>query len=280
MQVIGADDIHRLLDFPNLIDSPLNAAASGGYPGESLAKAGGNPLSDAGRNGGMRFAFPPDATHIPGMTVTVKICGLSSEEGVAAAVAGGAAYVGFVFFGASPRAVSPARAAALCAAVPSGVQRVGLFVDADDDAIRVVLAAAPIDLLQFHGSESPDRVVDAKLRFHRPVIKAIAVAAPEDVLAAARYEADADMLLFDAKPPRRVDALPGGNGLAFDWHLIAGHAWRRPWMLSGGLTAALLPEAVHISGASVVDVSSGVERRPGDKDPDKIREFLAAARRL
>ena len=214
------------------------------------------------------------------MSVAAKICGLSSEAAVAAAVAGGAAYVGFVFYPPSPRAVSPARAAELCAAVPSGVQRVGLFVDAEDAAIRAVLDEAPIDMLQFHGHEGPDRIADAKLRFHRPVMKAIAIAAPEDVLAAGRYEEDADMLLFDATPPKRVDALPGGNGLAFDWRLIAGREWRRPWMLSGGLTAELLPEAVRISGATAVDVSSGVERRPGDKDPEKIREFLAAARKI
>ena len=214
------------------------------------------------------------------MTIAAKICGLSSEAAVGAAVAGGAAYLGFVFYAPSPRAVAPARAGALCAAVPSGIQRVGLFVDADDAAIEAVLARAPIDILQFHGNEAPDRVADAKIRFHRPVMKAIAIAAPEDVLAAARYEAVADMLLFDAKPPRRVDALPGGNGLAFDWHLIAGRAWRRPWMLSGGLTAELLPEAVRVSGARAVDVSSGVERRPGDKDPERIRVFLAAARSL
>ena len=214
------------------------------------------------------------------MSIAAKICGLSSEAAVAAAVEGGAAYLGFVFYKPSPRAVRPARAAALCALVPSGIQRVGLFVDAGDEAIRPVLDRAPIDILQFHGHESPDRVADVKLRFRRPVMKVIAVAGPEDVLAAARYEADADMLLFDAKPPSRLDALPGGNGLAFDWQLIAGHRWRRPWMLSGGLTAALLPEAVRISGARAVDVSSGVERRPGDKDPEKIRAFLDAARGL
>src|ERR1700688_4091542 len=214
------------------------------------------------------------------MSIAAKICGLSSEAAVAAAVEGGAAYLGFVFYPPSPRAVSPARAAALCALVPSGVQRVGLFVDAGDEAIRAVLDRAPIDILQFHGREGPDRVADVKVRFHRPVMKAIAVAAAEDVLAAARYEADADMLLFEPRPPSRLEALPGGNGLAFDWQLIAGHRWRRPWMLSGGLTAALLPEAVRISGAGAVDVSSGVERRPGDKDPDKIREFLAVARGL
>jgi phosphoribosylanthranilate isomerase len=214
------------------------------------------------------------------MTIAAKICGLSSEAAVAASVEGGAAYLGFVFYKPSPRAVTPGRAAGLCAAVPSGVQLVGLFVDAEDDAIRAVLDLAPIDILQFHGHESPDRVADVKLRFHRPVMKAIAVAAPQDVLAAARYEEVADLLLFDAKPPCRVDALPGGNGLAFDWQLIAGHKWRLPWMLSGGLTAALLPQAVRVSGAGAVDVSSGVERRPGDKDPARIREFLAVARSL
>ena len=214
------------------------------------------------------------------MSIAAKICGLSSEDGVAAAVAGGAAYVGFVFYPPSPRAVSPARAGALCAAVPDGVRRVGLFVDADDEAIAAALAAAPLDILQFHGHESPERVAEAKARFGRPVMKAISVAAEDDVEAAGRYEEVADLLLFDAKPPRRADALPGGNGLAFDWRLIAGRNWRRPWMLSGGLTAALLAEAVAVSGATAVDVSSGVERRPGDKDPDKIRAFLDAARGL
>jgi phosphoribosylanthranilate isomerase len=214
------------------------------------------------------------------MSVAAKICGLNSEAAVAAAVEGGAAYLGFVFYPPSPRAVSPARAAELCAAVSSGIQRVALFVDADDAAIGAVLDAAPIDILQFHGGESPERVAEIRCRFKRRVMKAIAVAAPEDVRAAARYEDDADLLLFDAKPPRRADALPGGNGLAFDWRLIAGRPWRRPWMLSGGLTAALLPEAVRVSGAEAVDISSGVERRPGDKDPEKIREFLAVARTL
>jgi phosphoribosylanthranilate isomerase len=210
------------------------------------------------------------------MSVAAKICGLSAEEAVSAAVAGGAAYLGFVFYPPSPRAVTAGKAARLCAAVPAGIARVGMFVDADDDTIGAVLAEAPIDILQFHGHESPDRVADAKLRFARPVMKAVAIAAPEDVLAAARYEEVADLLLFDAKPPRRPDALPGGNGLVFDWGLIAGRSWRREWMLSGGLTAELLPDAVRISGATAVDVSSGVERHPGEKDLDKIRAFLAA----
>jgi phosphoribosylanthranilate isomerase len=214
------------------------------------------------------------------MSVAAKICGLANEEAVAAAIEGGAAYLGFVFYPPSPRAVSPACAAALCAAVPVSVRRVGLFVDADDSAIAAALDAVPLDILQFHGREGPERVAEVKTRFGRPVMKAIAIAAAADVAAAALYEDCADLLLFDAKPPRRDGALPGGNGLAFDWHLIAGRRWRLPWMLSGGLTAALLPEAVRISGARAVDVSSGVERRPGDKDPEKIREFLAVARGL
>jgi len=211
------------------------------------------------------------------MGVTAKICGLSEEEAVAAASAGGAAYLGFVFYPPSPRAVTPQRAARLCAGVPAGITRVGLFVDADDRVIDAALMAAPLDILQFHGGESPERVAAAKRRFGRPVMKAVAIAGFEDVLGAARYEDVADMLLFDAKPPRRPDALPGGNGLAFDWALIADRAWRAPWMLSGGLTAELLPEAIRISGAAAVDVSSGVESRPGVKDLDKIRAFLATA---
>jgi phosphoribosylanthranilate isomerase len=214
------------------------------------------------------------------MSVAAKICGLSTAAAVATAVGEGAAFVGFNFYPLSPRAVTAEKAAELCAGVPRTVARVGIFVDADDVAIRVVLDAAPIDILQFHGSESPARVADAKARFARSVMKAVSIAGPEDVAASTRYEDVADMLLFDAKPPRRPDALPGGNGLAFDWGLIAGRSCKRPWMLSGGLSAELLPEAVRISGAKMVDVSSGVESRPGVKDLDKIRAFMAAARAL
>jgi phosphoribosylanthranilate isomerase len=210
------------------------------------------------------------------MSVAAKICGLSSEAAVAAAVAGGAAYVGFVFYPPSPRSLSPARAGELCAAVPAAVRRVALFVDADDAAIAAVLAAAPIDILQFHGAETPERVADAKHRFDRQVMKAVAIAGNGDLAVAARYEAVADLLLFDAKPPPGATR-PGGNGLAFDWQLIAGRDWRLPWMLSGGLTAELLPEAVRISGAAAVDVSSGVETAPGEKNLAKIRAFLGAA---
>jgi phosphoribosylanthranilate isomerase len=214
------------------------------------------------------------------MSVAAKICGLSSEAGIEAAIAGGAAYVGFVFYPPSPRAVMPARAGELCMGVPAELQRVALFVDADDTAIASVLDAASIDILQFHGAETPERVAEVKRRFGRKIMKAISVAGPDDVDVASLYEDAADLLLFDAKPPRRADALPGGNGLAFDWQLIADRRWKLPWMLSGGLTAALLPEAVRISGATAVDVSSGVEIVPGQKDPDKIRAFLEVARGL
>ncbi|MBV8121167.1 MAG: phosphoribosylanthranilate isomerase [Alphaproteobacteria bacterium] len=214
------------------------------------------------------------------MAVAVKICGLSSAEGVAAAIGGGAAYLGFVFFPPSPRAVTPAQAAALCSAVPAGVQRVGMFVNADDEDVAAVLDFVPLDILQFHGSESVERVRQARTRFGLPIMKAIPITDSGDVCGAVRYDDAADLLLFDAKPPRRPNALPGGNGLVFDWRLIAGRSWRRRWMLSGGLTAELLPEAVHTSGAVIVDVSSGVEIHPGHKDPEKIRAFLAVARAL
>ena len=214
------------------------------------------------------------------MPVAVKICGLASEPAVAAAVEGGAAYLGFVFYPPSPRAVTPTVAAALCAKAPRGIARVGLFVDADDEAIGAALEAAPLDMLQFHGRESPERVATAKARFGLPVIKAVAVAGPQDVATAVRYDETADLLLFDAKPPTGNDGLPGGNGRAFDWRLLAGHSWRRPWILSGGLTAETLPAAVRATGAVIVDVSSGVETRPGRKDPALIRAFLGAARAL
>jgi phosphoribosylanthranilate isomerase len=214
------------------------------------------------------------------MSVAAKICGLNREAAVTAAIEGGAAYLVFVFYAPSPRAVTSAQAARLCAAIPAGIARVGLFVDADDETIAAVLAVAPIEILQFHGKESLERVADSKARFGRKVMKAVAVAGPEDVCSAAAYQEVADLLLFDAKPPRRPGALPGGNGRAFDWALIGGRPWARPWILSGGLTAELLPEAVRVSGAACVDVSSGVESRPGEKDPDKIRAFLAAAHAL
>ena len=210
------------------------------------------------------------------MSVQAKICGLSSAEAVDAAIHGGARFVGFVFYPASRRHVTPERAASLAALVPERVTRVGLFVDPTDALLAGVLERVPLDLLQLHGSENPRRVAEIKARFGKPVMKAISIAAPEDPEAATPYLDVADWLLFDAKPPRGdPKALPGGNGLAFDWQLLGGRSWSKPWMLSGGLTAKNVAEAVATTHAGAVDVSSGVEIRPGIKDLDKIAEFLA-----
>jgi phosphoribosylanthranilate isomerase len=210
------------------------------------------------------------------MSVQAKICGLSSAEALHAAIRGGARFVGFVFYPASRRHVTPELAAALAALVPEGVARTGLFVDPGDAELAGVLERAPLDLLQLHGSESPRRLAEIKARFGKPVMKAIPIAAPEDPDAAIPYLDAADWLLFDAKPPRGdPKALPGGNGLAFDWQILGGRSWSKPWMLSGGLTAKNVAEAIAATHARAVDVSSGVEIRPGIKDLDKISEFLA-----
>jgi phosphoribosylanthranilate isomerase len=213
------------------------------------------------------------------MSVAVKICGLSTPEGVAAAARHGARFVGFVFYEPSRRNVTPEIAGALAALVSAGITKVGLFVDADDELLAAALAGAPLDLLQFHGEESPDRVAAVKRRFGKPVMKAIPVAAEGDLAAAERYFGVADRLLFDAKPPKDA-VVPGGNGLVFDWELLGGRRWPLPWMLSGGLNPDNLGQAVRITHAAAVDVSSGVEREPGIKDADKIAAFLARARAL
>jgi phosphoribosylanthranilate isomerase len=215
------------------------------------------------------------------MGVTVKICGINSPEALRAAAEAGAEFVGLVFYPPSPRHVTIEQAAALAALVPAGVLKVGLFVDADDAAIARVLERVPLDLLQLHGRETAERVREVRERFGLPVMKAIPVASPQDVETAREFEGVADRLLFDAKPPKTMEeALPGGNALRFDWELLRGRRWKVAWMLSGGLLASNLAEAVGITGARAVDVSSGVEDRPGHKDPARIRAFLAAAKRL
>ena len=208
------------------------------------------------------------------MTVSVKICGLSEPESLRAAVTGGARYVGFVFYPASPRYVAPAMAAELARLVPTGVRTVGLFVDPDDDFLEHVVSQVPFDLIQLHGKETPRRIAEVKAAFSIPVMKAIKVGGPEDLAQALEAAEVADRLLFDAKPPAKVTALPGGNGIAFDWTLLAGRRWPRPWMLSGGLKADNVAEAVRVTGAEALDVSSGVEDRPGHKDPALVRAFL------
>jgi phosphoribosylanthranilate isomerase len=215
------------------------------------------------------------------MAVTAKICGLKTPETVAAAVEGGAALVGFNFYGRSPRCVDPATAKALGARVPAAIRKVGLLVDESDVRIAEILSRCDLDLLQLHGHETPERVAAIRARFGKEVIKAIPVSEAADLDRAAAYESVADYLMFDAKPPKAMaNALPGGNALSFDWTLLAGRNFQVPWLLAGGLTPDNLIDAVRISGAPMVDVSSGVEDRPGEKNVSKIKAFLDATRRI
>jgi phosphoribosylanthranilate isomerase len=210
------------------------------------------------------------------MPVSVKICGLRSPEHVVAAAEAGARYIGLVFFEKSPRSVTIDEARGLALAAPPGVAKVALVVNADTAFLDALTAQVPLDLLQLHGSETPERVAEIRARYGLPVMKAVGVADAEDLPALAAYEAVADQILVDAKPPRTAE-LPGGNGLSFDWRLIAGREWTKPWMLAGGLTPDNVAEAVAATGAAQVDVSSGVESAPGVKDAGKIAAFVAAA---
>lgn len=213
------------------------------------------------------------------MTIDVKICGLTDEAAVAAAVEGGAAMCGFVFFPASPRNVTPEAARALTARVPEEIIKVGLVVDADDGLLEDIVATAGVGMLQLHGAESPERTAEIRERFALPVMKVLAVQGPGDIAAARAYEDIAERLMFDAKPPEGA-IRPGGNARAFDWGLLQGETWSRPWLLAGGLRLENLELAVKTSGATAVDVSSGVEDAPGRKNVDKIRAFLKAAKGL
>ncbi len=210
------------------------------------------------------------------MTISVKICGITTAEAAIAAARHGAAYVGLVFFPRSPRFVSDALAREIAQETPKPAKRIGLFVDPFDRDLEATLDCVPLDLIQLHGHESPERVAEIKARYRLPVMKALRVANAADLAVARDYEAAADWLLFDAPPPEGADR-PGGNGMAFDWSLLAGRAWKKPWMLSGGLDAANVAQAIRVSGARAVDVSSGVESRPGLKDATLIENFLAAA---
>jgi phosphoribosylanthranilate isomerase len=215
------------------------------------------------------------------VSVLAKICGLKTPETVAAAVDGRAALIGFNFYAKSPRSVDPATAKRLAADVPSTVRKVGLLVDDNDARIAEILAGCDLDLLQLHGHETPERVAEIRARFGKPVIKVIPVSEAADLDRAAAYEDVADYLMFDAKPPKSMaNALPGGNALSFDWSLLGNRRFKLPWLLAGGLTPDNVAEAVHISGAPMVDVSSGVEDRPGEKNVSKIKAFLDAVRRI
>lgn len=208
----------------------------------------------------------------------VKICGLSTVEAVAHAAAEGAAYLGFVFYPPSPRSVSVEAARRLVAEAPAGMTKVALVVDADNGFLGRLTDRVAIDMLQLHGAEPPERVAEVRARFGLRVMKAVGIREAGDLDQIPAYEAVADQLLIDAKPPRESGFLPGGNALSFDWRLIAGRTWAKPWMLAGGLTAENLADAVRLTGARQVDVSSGVESAPGVKDLAKITAFLRAAR--
>jgi len=216
------------------------------------------------------------------MTTRVKICGLRTEAALDAALEAGADLVGFVLFAKSPRNVSIAQAAALArrAEAQSGVTTVTLLVDPDDALVGRVVAEVRPHMIQLHGHESAERVEDIRRRSGLPILKAVPVSAADEVAAANAYlqPGRADMVLFDAKPPQGPGALPGGNGLAFDWHILEAADGGHPFALAGGLTPENVAAAIALTGAAVVDVSSGVESSPGEKDPELIRRFLRAAK--
>ena len=208
--------------------------------------------------------------------IRVKICGLRTAADVVAVAAAGAGYAGFVFFAKSPRNLSIGAARELALAAPLGLAKVALVVDADDVALDAIVDGVPLDMLQLHGHETPERVAEVRARYGLPVMKAVGVADEGDLAGLMEMSLAADQLLIDAKPARGAD-LPGGNGLRFDWRLLVGRKWLRPWMLAGGLTPDNVADAVRLTGAVQVDVSSGVESAPGVKDAGLIARFVAAA---
>ena len=211
------------------------------------------------------------------MSLIVKICGLKTPETLDVALDAGADMVGFVFFPPSPRSVTMGEARALGAQVKGRAKKVALTVDADDALLADIVAALSPDLLQLHGHESPERVAAIKARFNLPAMKAIAIETKADLDLVGTYASVADRILFDARAPKDATR-PGGLGKSFDWHLLENLELKLPFMLSGGLTPENVAEALRITRAPGVDVSSGVERAPGEKDAGKIRDFIRAAR--
>ncbi len=209
------------------------------------------------------------------MNPRLKICGLTTREAVEAAA--GADYLGFIFYAPSPRNISPKQAADLAQNINPAISAVAVTVDADDDFLRAMLVDFQPGYIQLHGSESPERVQTIREIFKMPVIKALQIRTQQDVEQAHTYEAVADMLLFDAKA---TEGLPGGNGLAFDWQMLAGKTFKKPWFLSGGLNIDNVEEALRISGALAVDVSSSLEAARGVKDPERVRGFIQKVKNL
>ena len=215
------------------------------------------------------------------MPIEVKLCGLNTPEAMDAAVSAGADMIGLNFYPPSPRAVTTEEGARLAQRAGARVRKAGLLVNPDDELLIRVTQSVPLDLLQLHGAIPPERVAEIRARFGLPVMLALPIAREEDFEAVAPFEPVADRFLFDAKPPKTMkDALPGGNAISFDWQLLAGRSFRRPWMLAGGLTTENVAQAVEISGAKAVDTASGVEEAPGKKSVEKIKAFVEAARRL
>jgi phosphoribosylanthranilate isomerase len=207
------------------------------------------------------------------MKGAIKICGITTAETFDCAVSAGATHIGFAFIARSPRHILPASASAL-AARSTAVSTVALVMDASDADIEAILAAFRPTLIQVHGKETPERIAEMRNRFALPVMKAIGIGSPSDLLKARAYEGVADMLLFDAAPAE----LPGGNGTSFDWPLVAGQKWKCPWLLSGGLTPANVGDAIYQTRPDGVDVSSGVESARGVKDYARIAAFISGAR--
>jgi phosphoribosylanthranilate isomerase len=213
------------------------------------------------------------------LSAEVKICGLKTLEHLEAAIAAGASYYGMVFFARSPRNIAPQEAAGISRAGRGRIKSVALTVDAGDAEIDAIIAAADPDMIQLHGAETPARAAEIRQRTGRPLIKAISVEREGDADRAHAYDGAADLILFDAKPPRGMaGALPGGNGLVFDWRLLSPLRGRMRFMLSGGLNPGNVAQAIALTGAAIVDVSSGVETAPGEKDTALIHQFVKASR--
>ena len=209
--------------------------------------------------------------------VSVKICGLANVDDVRACADAGANYMGLVLFEKSPRNITIPAARELALAAPLGLAKVALVVNPSDAELDAITGTVPLDMLQLHGRETPERVTEVKARYGLPVMKAVGIADGDDLPKLESYFGVADQILVDAKPPKGGE-LPGGNGLSFDWRLIAGRRWPCPWMLAGGLTPENVAEAVKMTGAKQVDVSSGVEDAPGQKNAELIQKFVQSSR--
>ena len=210
-------------------------------------------------------------------SVSVKICGISTVDDVRACAGAGANYMGLVFFEKSPRNITIPAARDLALAAPMGLAKVALVVNPSDAELDAIAGTVPLDMIQLHGRETPERVAEVKARYGLPVMKAVGIADANDLPKLESYFGVADQILVDAKPPKGGE-LPGGNGLSFDWRLIAGRRWPCPWMLAGGLTPENVAEAVKMTGTKQVDVSSGIEDAPGQKNAELIQKFVQSSR--